>query len=165
MVAANAEIAWQCRLFPQISLSSAGGSHSSALSNLVGGPSARGALPSLTQPSLSGGRLRSEVRLAEARNQRRAVLPTIDSRAFSQRLLRSMAIANTGNSAHSRTASSDPPRTLRVFPTCATRVVSRLSEVLDQRNQRLLGGAWPPRPASMMLALFNMYKHRRRLQQ
>jgi len=71
MVAANAEIGVaRVAYFPQISLSSAGGFHSSALSNLFSGPAGAWSFgASLTQPIFTGGRLRSEVRLAEARKQ------------------------------------------------------------------------------------------------
>jgi multidrug efflux system outer membrane protein len=71
MVAANAEIGVaRAAYFPQISLSSAGGFQSSALSNLFSGPAGAWSFgASLTQPILTGGRLRSEVRLAEARKQ------------------------------------------------------------------------------------------------
>jgi len=56
--------------FPQISLSSVGGFQSSALSNLFSGPAGAWSFgASLTQPIFTGGRLRSEVRLAEARKQ------------------------------------------------------------------------------------------------
>ena len=56
--------------FPQISLSGAGGFQSSALSSLFSGPAGAWSFgASLTQPIFTGGRLRSEVRLAEARQQ------------------------------------------------------------------------------------------------
>ena len=71
LVAANAEIGVaRAAYFPQISLSSTGGFHSSALSNLFSGPAGAWSFgASLTQPIFTGGRLRSEVRLAEARKQ------------------------------------------------------------------------------------------------
>jgi multidrug efflux system outer membrane protein len=71
MVAANAEIGVaRAAYFPQISLSSAGGFQSSAVSNLFSGPAGAWSFgASLTQPIFTGGRLRSEVRLAEARKQ------------------------------------------------------------------------------------------------
>jgi len=71
MVAANAEIGVaRAAYFPQISLSGAGGFQSSALSSLFSGPAGAWSLgASLTQPIFTGGRLRSEVRLAEARQQ------------------------------------------------------------------------------------------------
>ena len=71
LIAANAEIGVaRAAYFPQISLSGAGGFQSSALSNLFTGPAGVwnfGA--SLTQPIFTGGRLRSGVRLSEAREQ------------------------------------------------------------------------------------------------
>src|SRR5258708_39988992 len=75
MVAANAEIGVaRAAYFPQISLSGAGGFQSSALSSLFSGPAGAWTFgASLTQPIFTGGRLRSGVRLAEAR-QRTAVL-------------------------------------------------------------------------------------------
>ena len=56
--------------FPQISLSGAGGFQSSALTSLFTGPAGAWSFgASLTQPIFTGGRLRSEMRLAEARKQ------------------------------------------------------------------------------------------------
>jgi multidrug efflux system outer membrane protein len=71
LVAANAEIGVaRAAYFPQISLSGAGGFQSSAVSNLVTGPAGAWSFgASLTQPIFTGGRLRSQVRLAEARQQ------------------------------------------------------------------------------------------------
>jgi multidrug efflux system outer membrane protein len=71
LVAANAEIGVaRAAYFPQISLSGGGGFQSSALSNLFSGPAGAWSFgASLTQPIFTGGRLRSEVRLAEARQQ------------------------------------------------------------------------------------------------
>ena len=71
LIAANAEIGVaRAAYFPQISLSGAGGFQSSALSNLFSGPAGAWSFgASLTQPIFTGGRLRSEVRLAEARQQ------------------------------------------------------------------------------------------------
>jgi len=71
LVAANAEIGVaRADYFPQISLSGAGGFQSSALTNLFSGPAGAWSFgASLTQPIFTGGRLRSEVRLAEARQQ------------------------------------------------------------------------------------------------
>ncbi len=71
LIAANAEIGVaRAAYFPQISLSGAGGFQSSALSDLFTGPAGAwnfGA--SITQPIFTGGRLRSGVRLSEAREQ------------------------------------------------------------------------------------------------
>ena len=71
LVAANAEIGVaRAAYFPQIALSGAGGFQSSALTSLFTGPAGAwnfGA--SLAQPIFTGGRLRSQVRLAEARQQ------------------------------------------------------------------------------------------------
>jgi outer membrane protein, multidrug efflux system len=71
LVAANAEIGVaRAAYFPQISLSGAGGFQSSALSSLFSGPAGAWSFgASLTQPIFTAGRLRSEVRLAEARRQ------------------------------------------------------------------------------------------------
>jgi multidrug efflux system outer membrane protein len=71
LVAANAEIGVaRSAYFPQISLNGAGGFQSSALTSLFTGPAGAWSFgASLTQPILTGGRLRSQVRLAEARQQ------------------------------------------------------------------------------------------------
>ena len=71
LIAANAEIGVaRAAYFPQISLSGTGGFQSSALSNLFTGPTGAWSFgASLTQPIFTGGRLRSGVRLAEARQQ------------------------------------------------------------------------------------------------
>jgi multidrug efflux system outer membrane protein len=71
LVAASAEIGVaRAAYFPQISLSGAGGFQSSALSSLFSGPAGAWSFgASLAQPIFTGGRLRSEVRLAEARQQ------------------------------------------------------------------------------------------------
>jgi multidrug efflux system outer membrane protein len=71
LVAANAEIGVaRAAYFPQISLSGAGGFQSSALTNLFSGPAGAWSFgASLTQPIFTGGRLRSQVRLAGARQQ------------------------------------------------------------------------------------------------
>jgi multidrug efflux system outer membrane protein len=71
LVAANAEIGVaRSAYFPKISLSGAGGFQSSALTSLFTGPAGAWSFgASLAQPIFTGGRLRSEVRLAEARQQ------------------------------------------------------------------------------------------------
>jgi len=71
LVAANAEIGVaRAAYFPQISLSATSGFQSSALSSLFTGPAGAWSFgASLTQPIFTGGRLRSGVRLAEAREQ------------------------------------------------------------------------------------------------
>jgi multidrug efflux system outer membrane protein len=71
LVAANAEIGVaRSAYFPQISLSGTGGFQSSALTNLFTGPAGGWSFgASLAQPIFTGGRLRSQVRLAEARQQ------------------------------------------------------------------------------------------------
>jgi len=71
LVAANAEIGVaRAAYFPQIPLSGAGGFQSSALTSLFTGPAGVWSFgASLAQPIFTGGRLRSEVRLAEARQQ------------------------------------------------------------------------------------------------
>jgi multidrug efflux system outer membrane protein len=71
LIAANAEIGVaRAAYFPQISLSGTGGFQSSALSNLFSGPAGAWSFgASLTQPIFTGGRIRSGVRLAGARQQ------------------------------------------------------------------------------------------------
>jgi multidrug efflux system outer membrane protein len=71
LVAANAEIGVaRAAYFPQISLNGAGGFQSSSLTSLFTGPAGAWSFgASLTQPIFTGGRLRSQVRLAEARQQ------------------------------------------------------------------------------------------------
>jgi multidrug efflux system outer membrane protein len=71
LIAANAEIGVaRAAYFPQVSLSGAGGFQSSALSNLFSGPAGAWSFgASLTQPIFTAGKLRSGVRLAEARRQ------------------------------------------------------------------------------------------------
>jgi outer membrane protein, multidrug efflux system len=71
LVAANAEIGVaRSAYFPQISLNGAGGFQSSALTSLFTGPAGAWSFgASLTEPIFTGGRLRSQVRLAEARRQ------------------------------------------------------------------------------------------------
>jgi multidrug efflux system outer membrane protein len=71
LIAANAEIGVaRAAYFPQISLSGTGGFQSSALSNLFTGPAGAWSFgASLTQPVFTAGRLRSGVRLAEARRE------------------------------------------------------------------------------------------------
>lgn len=76
LVAANAEIGVaRAAYFPQISLSGSGGFESSALSNLFSGPAGAWSFgASLAQPIFTGGRLRSQVRLAEAQQQTAALV-------------------------------------------------------------------------------------------
>jgi len=71
LVATNAEIGVaRATYFPQISLSGAGGFQNSALTSLFTGPAGAWSFgASLAQPIFTGGRLRSDVRLAEARQQ------------------------------------------------------------------------------------------------
>ena len=71
LVAANAQIGVaRAAYFPQISLTGSGGYQSSALSNLFTGPAGIWSFGgSFTQPIFEGGRLRSNVRLAEATRQ------------------------------------------------------------------------------------------------
>ena len=71
LVAANAEIGVaRSAYFPQISLNGTGGFQSSALTSLFTGPAGAWSFgASLTQPIFTGSRLRSQVRLAEARQQ------------------------------------------------------------------------------------------------
>jgi outer membrane protein, multidrug efflux system len=75
LVGANAEIGVaRAAYFPQISLSGSGGFQSSALTNLFSGPAGAWSFgASLAQPIFTGGRLRSQVRLAEAQQQTAAL--------------------------------------------------------------------------------------------
>jgi multidrug efflux system outer membrane protein len=68
LIAANADIGVaKAAYFPQLSLSGFIGGQSTQLSNLFSGPhSAWSFVPQLTQPIFTAGRLRSNVRLAEA---------------------------------------------------------------------------------------------------
>jgi outer membrane protein, multidrug efflux system len=71
LVAANAQIGVaRAQLFPDISLTGSGGIASISLSSLTGSYSA---VPALTQPIFNAGKLRANVRLAEA-GQQQAVL-------------------------------------------------------------------------------------------
>jgi outer membrane protein, multidrug efflux system len=71
LVAANAQIGVaRAAYFPQISLTGSAGFESPALSNLFTGPAGVWDLASsLTQPIFEGGRLKSNVRLAEAQHE------------------------------------------------------------------------------------------------
>ena len=71
LIAANAEIGVaRAAYFPQISLTGTAGYENSALTNLFTGPAGLWNLTSaITQPIFSGGRLKSNVRLAEAQHQ------------------------------------------------------------------------------------------------
>ena len=71
LVAANAQIGVaRAAYFPQISLTGAAGFESSALANLFTGPAGIWNLAaSVTQPIFEGGRLKSNVRLAEAQHE------------------------------------------------------------------------------------------------
>ena len=71
LVAANAQIGVaRAAYFPQISLTGSGGYQSSALSNLFTGPAGIWSFgAAFTQPIFEGGRLRSNVRLAEAQHE------------------------------------------------------------------------------------------------
>jgi multidrug efflux system outer membrane protein len=71
LVAANAQIGVaKAAYFPQISLSGTAGFQSAALTNLLSGPAGTWDFgTSLTQPIFTAGRLRSNVRLAEAQQQ------------------------------------------------------------------------------------------------
>ncbi len=68
LIAANAQIGVaRAQYFPQISLTGTGGFESSALTNLFTGPAGVWSLAgSFTQPIFEGGRLKNNVRLAEA---------------------------------------------------------------------------------------------------
>lgn len=71
LIASNAQIGVaRAAYFPQISLTGAAGFESTALSNLFTGPAGLWNLSgSFTQPIFQGGRLKSNVRLAEAQQQ------------------------------------------------------------------------------------------------
>jgi multidrug efflux system outer membrane protein len=71
LIAANAQIGVaRAAYFPQISLTGTAGFESTALKNLFTGPAGIWALAgSLTQPIFEGGRLKSNVRLAEAQRE------------------------------------------------------------------------------------------------
>jgi outer membrane protein, multidrug efflux system len=71
LVAANAQIGVaKAAYFPQITLTGSGGVESAALSSLFAGPSVIwSAALGAVQPVFTGGRLRSQVELAEARHQ------------------------------------------------------------------------------------------------
>lgn len=70
LIAANAEIGVaRAAYFPQISLTGSAGYASSALANLFTGPALWTLAGSATQPIFQGGRLKSNVRLAEAQHE------------------------------------------------------------------------------------------------
>jgi multidrug efflux system outer membrane protein len=71
LIAANAQIGVaRAAYFPQISLTGSAGFESTALTNLFSGPAGIWSLVgSVTQPIFEGGRLKSNVRLAEAQRQ------------------------------------------------------------------------------------------------
>jgi outer membrane protein, multidrug efflux system len=71
LIAANAQIGVaKAAYFPQISLTASGGFQSSALTSLFTGPAGLWSFGgSLVQPIFAGGRIRSGVRLSEARQQ------------------------------------------------------------------------------------------------
>ena len=71
LVAANAQIGVaRAAYFPQLSLSGSIGGQSTQLANLFSGPnSAWSLVPQLTQPIFTAGRLKSNVRLAEAQRE------------------------------------------------------------------------------------------------
>jgi multidrug efflux system outer membrane protein len=70
LVAANAEVGVaRAAYFPQISLTGTAGYASSTLTNLLTGPALWNVAGSLTQPIFQGGRLKNNVRLAEAQRE------------------------------------------------------------------------------------------------
>jgi outer membrane protein, multidrug efflux system len=75
LVAANANIGVaKAAYFPQITLTGSIGGQSSTLSNLFSGPNGTWSfVPQLTQPIFTAGRLRSNVRLAEAQRDQALV--------------------------------------------------------------------------------------------
>ena len=76
LIAANAQIGVaRAAYFPEITLSGTGGFQSSALTGLFSGPAGAWSFgASLTEPIFTAGRLHSEVRLAEARQQTTVLL-------------------------------------------------------------------------------------------
>ena len=76
LIAANAQIGVaRADYFPQISLSGSGGYQSAALTGLFSGPAGAWSFGgALAQPIFTAGRIRSEVRLARARQQTAALL-------------------------------------------------------------------------------------------
>jgi len=76
LVAANAQIGVaKADYFPQINLTATGGYQSSALTSLFTGPAGLWSFGgSLAQPIFAGGRIRSNVRLTEARQQEAALV-------------------------------------------------------------------------------------------
>jgi NodT family efflux transporter outer membrane factor (OMF) lipoprotein len=76
LIAANAEIGVaRAAYFPQLSLSGVLGGQSTQLTSLFSGPHSTWSLvPQLTQPIFTAGRLKSNVRLAEAERERALVL-------------------------------------------------------------------------------------------
>ena len=76
LIAANAQIGVaRADYFPQISLSGSGGYQSAALTSLFSGPAGAWSFgAALTQPIFTAGRIRSEVRLARARQQTAVLL-------------------------------------------------------------------------------------------
>jgi multidrug efflux system outer membrane protein len=76
LIAANAQIGVaRAAYFPEISLTASGGFQSSALTSLFTGPAGMwGFAGSLAQPIFAGGRIRSGVRLSEARQQEAALV-------------------------------------------------------------------------------------------
>ncbi len=75
LIAANANIGVaRAAYFPQISLSGFLGGQSSSLSNLFAGPNgAWSFVPQITQPIFAGGRIKSNVRLAQAQREQAQV--------------------------------------------------------------------------------------------
>ena len=75
LIAANANIGVaKAAYFPQITLTASIGGQSSTLSNLFSGPNGTWSfVPQLTQPIFTAGRLRSNVRLAEAQRDQALV--------------------------------------------------------------------------------------------
>jgi len=76
LIAANAQIGVaRAAYFPEVALSGTGGFQSSALTGLFSGPAGAWSFgASLTEPIFTAGRLHSEVRLAEARQQTAVLL-------------------------------------------------------------------------------------------
>jgi multidrug efflux system outer membrane protein len=127
-VAANAEIGVaHAAYFPQISLSGTGGFQSSALTNLFSGPAGAWSFgASLAQPVFTATKLRSQLRLAEARRQT-AELSYQQSiqgafRSVSDALV---AYRKTREFRTNRNSSFNLHKTLRVFPTCVITAASR----------------------------------------
>src|SRR5947208_149495 len=126
LVSANAQIGVaRAAYFPQISLTAASGYQSSALTSLFSGPAGLWNFGgALTQPIFTAGKLRSNVRLTQARQQEFLLRyqQTIQG-AFGTFLIRWWRIAKPRSFASSKNSWLLPRRTHRASRTCGTAVV------------------------------------------